>query len=162
MTQPSPPVIGPDQGKVYGVVGHKYRLLVCGRDTDGRYAALEAVVPPGDGPPPHHHLNEVETFYVMEGRITMTVDGRDWPAGPGTFVVVPKGAVHTFRNPGPATARLLLMLVPAGFEEFFEAVGVPITDPDGDPPPSTVQHMQKVVELAPRFGCIIDNMPAEA
>jgi len=52
------------------VVGDVYRFLATGEDTNGKYALLEAIVPPGGGPPPHVHSREEEGFYILEGEIT--------------------------------------------------------------------------------------------
>ena len=49
----------------------------------------------GDGPGPHTHPYD-ETFVVLEGSATFTVDGRDVEAAAGTVLVVPAGAVHGF------------------------------------------------------------------
>ncbi len=146
----------PTAGRSFGVVGSRYRLLATGEDTGGACALIEAVVPAGDGPPLHHHLNEDESFYVIDGVITITVDGRETAAGPGSFTLVPRGTVHTFRNDGPGTAKMLVMFQPAGLEKFFQKVGIPIADPTGDPPPATVEHMQKIVATAPDYGLIFE------
>ena len=69
MTHP-PTVREPDEGESVSLVGDVYRFLATGDETDGRYAMLEAIVPPGGGPPPHIHSREEESFYVLEGEIT--------------------------------------------------------------------------------------------
>ena len=152
---------GPRDGKCFGVVGHKYRLLATGDETDGKFTLIEAVVPPGDGPPPHEHANEDESFYVIEGSITLSIGELQIEAKPGTFALVPRGTVHSFRNPGPETARLIIHCAPAGLERFFQEVGIPIADPDGDPPPVTVEHIDKVVTTAPKYGMHI-HLPTQA
>ena len=149
--------LGPRDGKVYGVVGHKYRLLATGEQTGGEYAVFEAIVPPGEGPPLHTHVNDDEIFYVAEGAVTLIVEGRQIEAETGSFAVVPKGSVHTFRNDGADDARLLVTVRPAGLDKFFQEVGVPITDPAADPPPATVEHMQRIVAAAPKYGMIFQG-----
>jgi quercetin dioxygenase-like cupin family protein len=64
----------PAEGRTVAVVGDVYRFLVTGEDTNGKYALWEAIVPPGGGPPPHAHSRE-EGFSVLEGEITLTVNG---------------------------------------------------------------------------------------
>jgi quercetin dioxygenase-like cupin family protein len=148
--------LGPREGKTYGVVGHKYRILATGEQTGGEYAVFEAVVPPGEGPPPHTHVNDDEIFYVAQGAITIVVEGREIEAGAGSFAAVPKGTIHTFRNDGSQDARLLVTIRPAGLDKFFQEVGVPIADPTADPPPSTVEHMQRIVAAAPKYGMLFE------
>jgi mannose-6-phosphate isomerase-like protein (cupin superfamily) len=142
-------------------VGHKYRILAGGEQTGGAYAIFEAIVPPGEGPPSHLHVNDDEMFYVAEGAITIVVAGRENTAGTGSFAAVPRGTVHTFRNDGTKPARLLVTITPAGLDRFFREVGVPIADPAADPPPATVEHIQRVLDAAPRYGMMI-QMPTEA
>jgi quercetin dioxygenase-like cupin family protein len=60
---------------------------------------MEALVPPGGGPPPHTHSGEDETFYLLEGEIEFLLGEARITAGPGDFVNVPRGTVHCFRNP---------------------------------------------------------------
>src|SRR5262245_64423628 len=88
----------PTQGRTVAVVGDVYRFLATGEDTDGRYALWEAVVSPGGGPPPHVHSREEEGFYVLEGELTFLVGDRLLVAGAGTFVNLPVGTPHSFRN----------------------------------------------------------------
>ena len=48
---------------------------------------------PGEGPNLHRHPYE-ETFILLDGRCTFTVDGAEIEAEPGQIVVVPAGAAH--------------------------------------------------------------------
>ncbi len=61
-------VLGPGEGKIIPVPGHKVTLKVVGADTDGAYSLLEVELD-GDGPPQHIHKAEDEAFYVLEGEI---------------------------------------------------------------------------------------------
>jgi hypothetical protein len=59
------------------------------------------------------------------------VDGQLHSAPAGTFVSVPPGTIHAFRNPSDHEATLLITFVPGGFEGFFDAgkdLGSPLTD----------------------------------
>ena len=44
-------------------------------------------------------------------------DGDEALAGPGTFVLVPPGVSHGFRNDGEGPARMLNVHAPAGFDK---------------------------------------------
>src|SRR5689334_7216669 len=113
-TSSHPPILRPPgEGRVIAVVGDVYRFLATGAETDGRYATFEAVVPPGGGPPPHTHSREEESFYVLDGEITFTVDGGRIVAGPGTFANMPVGSLHAFKNESSRTARMLISVAPA-------------------------------------------------
>src|SRR5271156_5195910 len=109
MNNPSTPVIRkPAQGRTVAVVGDVYRFLATGEDTDGKYALWEAIIPPGGGPPPHVHSREEEGFYVLEGEISLTVDGQRFVAGPGIFANLPVGSLHSFTNATDKPAKMLI------------------------------------------------------
>jgi quercetin dioxygenase-like cupin family protein len=99
--------------------GDLYRFLVTGEESGGSYFAMEAIVPPCGGPPPHIHREEDETFYVVEGRCDFVLGAERVTAGPGDFVNVPRGTVHCFHNASDELVRLVLTFSPAGIEGFF-------------------------------------------
>ena len=116
----------PAQGRTVAVVGDVYRFLATGDDTGGKYATFEAVVPPGGGPPPHVHAREEESFLVLEGETTFTVNGERFVATAGAFANMPDGVPHTFKNESDRPARMVVSVVPAGLEKmFFEVLRSP-------------------------------------
>ena len=103
-----------DAGQSYVGPGDVYRFLVTGEETGGAYFAMEAIVAPGGGPPPHIHRNEDETLYVLEGEVEFHTDGGPRRAGPGSFFAAPRGTAHGFRNPGQTPLRVLNVHAPEG------------------------------------------------
>lgn len=145
-------VRNPGEGRRIGVVGDVYRFLVTGKETDGKYATIEAVVPPGSGPPPHTHSREEESFLVLEGELTFQLGDKRFLAGQGTFLNMPVGSLHCFRNESDKTACLLISLAPAGLEEMFLEVGQPLPDDAQTAPPPNEADIKKLLEAAPRYG----------
>jgi quercetin dioxygenase-like cupin family protein len=137
-----------------GVVGDTYTILVSGADTGGRYTLIDMQIPPGGGPPPHRHDFE-EMFTILEGEIELTFRGAAVIARAGETVNVPANAPHVFRNAAEQSARLLCLCSPAGQEEFFRAVGVPVGSRTEPPPPlddaGTAAFIAKAVALAPEY-----------
>jgi deazaflavin-dependent oxidoreductase (nitroreductase family) len=72
-----------------------------------------------EGPGTHFHKEHVDSFYVVEGELDLTLNGEIQRAGPGAFVCVEPGVVHGFTNPGPGGARFLNVHAPGGFEEYL-------------------------------------------
>lgn len=139
-----------NEGRTIGIVGDIYRCLVTGAETGGRYAILEATVFPGGGPPPHLHTKEDETFYVLEGEITFQVGDEKFVGVPGTFVNMPIGNPHAFKNETGQTAKMLISLTPAGLEDYFIEIGQPF---DGEiPPKPKKEEIEKLLNAAPRYG----------
>ncbi len=81
-------------------------------------------VEPGvPGPPSHFHPRHAETFYVLEGEMTFTVDGVQAPAPAGTWVHVPPRTVHTFSFPGSEDVQFLSAHTPSsGWATFLRAL----------------------------------------
>ena len=117
-----------------GLVGDTYTVLVSGADTAGKFCLVDMHVPPGGGPPPHRHDFE-ESFTVLAGEIRATVRGTATVVRAGETVAIPANAPHQFTNAGDAPARLLCVCAPAGQDEFFAQVGVPVATRTTPPPP---------------------------
>ncbi len=137
-----------------GVVGDTYTILVSGADTAGRYTLIDMHVPPGGGPPPHRHDFE-EMFTVLEGEIELAFRGVSATATAGDTINVPANAPHVFRNVSARPARLLCLCSPAGQEEFFKEVGVPVAHRTEAPPAldeaATAAFIAKAIALAPKY-----------
>ncbi len=139
--------------KSVAVVGSIYKYLATGEDTQGAYSLFEALVPPKDpGPPPHIHRNEDEAFYVLRGEFSIFLGGEEFRAKPGDFISLPRGIRHSFRSDSDEIGRMLVIVSPSGFEKFFDAVGEPVDDDTIPPPPPSKEHIQKIIEEAPKFG----------
>jgi mannose-6-phosphate isomerase-like protein (cupin superfamily) len=64
----------------------------------------------------HVHEAEDDAFYIVQGEMTFTFGDEEIAAPPGTFVLVPPGVVHGFRNDGAVPVRMLNIHAPAGFD----------------------------------------------
>ena len=91
--------------------------------TGGAFSIIEHPMDPGRLVPPHIHHREDELSYVLSGRIGVRVGAHDQIVGAGNYVFKPRDIPHTFWNPGPEPARLLEIIWPAGFENFFAELG---------------------------------------
>lgn len=93
---------------------------VAGERTGGAFSVVEHPIPPGVLVPPHAHEREDELTYVIEGEIGARIGVPDDLSVPaGAYLWKPRGVPHTFWNAGPAHARILEIIAPAGFEDFF-------------------------------------------
>ncbi|MGH3011780.1 MAG: cupin domain-containing protein [Gaiellaceae bacterium] len=141
-------------GPAYWGPGDHYTFLVTGEESGGAYFAMEALVPPGGGPPPHVHTREDETFYLLEGEIEFLLGAETILAGPGDFVHVPRGTVHRFLSTGTDTARLVLTFTPAGIERWFEETLEPAPNEvrAEDVPDNVEEVAARYVATAARYG----------
>jgi quercetin dioxygenase-like cupin family protein len=95
-------------------------IKATGDDTAGTLFLAENVIAPGfPGPPPHRHEKLHDMFYVLDGTLTLRLGDETLAAGPGTFVCVPPGLVHTFSNASDEPVRFLNFNTPAGWERYM-------------------------------------------
>jgi mannose-6-phosphate isomerase-like protein (cupin superfamily) len=151
-TEPARVIRQAAEGRSIGIVGDLYHFLATGDETLGRYATWEAIVPPGGGPPPHVHSREVESFYVLEGEITFQVGDERRTAGPGTFVHMPIGVPHAFKNESDRTTRMLISVVPAGLEKMFFEVGQSVEPGSTTAPPKSKEEIERLLAASARYG----------
>ena len=133
------------------VVGRNHiRFLVTGAQSNGSVALFELTVPAGAKlpAPAHSHETYEETFYGLEGIITLTVNGEAIDVGAGQALCIPRGAIHSFANQGTTDAKLLVTVSPAllGPNFFREMSTVIKTTLDG--PPDRTQ----MAEVMRRYG----------
>lgn len=137
-----------------GVVGDTYTILLTGKDTAGRFCLIDMHIPPGGGPPPHRHDFE-ETFTVLEGELDVAFRGAKRVVGAGVTINVPANAPHQFHNSSSQPARMLCICSPAGQEEFFLEVGLPVATRTTPPPKlddaAQAAFIAKAVALAPKY-----------
>ncbi len=146
-------VLSPGEGKIVPVPGHEITHKVSGADTDGAYSLLEVELI-GDGPPLHIHKGEDEAFYVLEGEVKFLLGETISIAKTGSFVLVPRGTVHGWCRAGQEPAKILSIISPPGFEQFFdEAVDLDVTD--------TEAYVAKGIALAEKYNMDIVGPPLE-
>ncbi len=114
-------VVNPDEGELLPLGPFvRMRVLEDGRNTAHRVGLVEArLAPNSPGPPQHRHALHEEGFYVVSGVVLFTTGDEDHAAGPGTFLMVPTGAPHTFSNPGEEEAVMLTLFTPDLYLRFF-------------------------------------------
>jgi quercetin dioxygenase-like cupin family protein len=132
--------------------GSLMTFLASGEDTHGQFALIEAVARRGNVPPPHIHHREDEIFYVLEGEIVVSVGDRTIKGTPGTTIFLPRDVRHSFTIESEQS-RMLVLLTPAGLEEWFREFSVPapaMTLPPADE--AAYGEVQRMLEAAPRYG----------
>ena len=89
------------------------------QSTGGALSVFETSI--GAGPPLHVHDRDDECFYVLDGALYIRCGGEAFDAAAGSFVFLPRGRPHRFWAAG-AAARLLLIAVPGGIEDYFSQI----------------------------------------
>ena len=113
-------IVGPGEGEIIASGPSQIRILENGGNTDHRLGMAELTIPPHTpGPTQHRHAQHDEGFYVITGTVRFTVGHDDHDARPGTWVLVPPGAPHTFANPGDEPAIMLCTFTPDLYVQYF-------------------------------------------
>ncbi|RZU30710.1 cupin domain-containing protein [Blastococcus saxobsidens] len=114
-------LLGPGDGTRLTALGSTYTTKADGAATRGAYWLVEEEFW-GSTTPLHTHTTADEAFYVLAGRAAVWLDGGETEAGPGTFLLVPRGRPHALRRLTDEPVRMLTLVAPAGMEQFFQAV----------------------------------------
>jgi quercetin dioxygenase-like cupin family protein len=155
-----PHVLGAAEGERYWIAGDTLTFKATAADTGGAYTLVDILAAPGEGPPPHIHDNEDETFYVLDGRFEILVAERVIDAGPGTFALVPRGTVHRFRCVADHPSRILVMFTPGGLEGFFREAGIRAAD--GQAPPIDADEIARTEVAGARYGLHVVDWAARS
>jgi len=130
-----PRIVTPDQGQegFLGSIG--VRFLVDGVDASERFSLVEHPMSPRAlAAPLHRHTREDEYSYVLQGRMGALLGDDVVEAGAGDLVFKPRDQWHTFWNAGDEPCRILEIIAPAGFEDFFRELdglgGAIVADPE--------------------------------
>ena len=104
-------IVPPGQGRRVGNVEFLARTADTPRFTLGIIDFA-----PGRELEPHVDEEEDDAFYILEGELTFILGEEPVAAPPGTFVLVPPGVRHGFRNDGDVAVRMVNIHAPAGFD----------------------------------------------
>ncbi|MBS2553319.1 cupin domain-containing protein [Catenulispora sp. NL8] len=116
-------VVTPDDGEQVSLGPARLRILEDGATTGHRLGIAEITLAPhSPGPPQHRHAEHDEGFYVVSGTARFTVGPDDYVAPPGTLVMVPPGAPHTFANPGDEPLVMVNTFTPDLYVQYFRDV----------------------------------------
>lgn len=116
-------VIAPGEGESVDLGSLGVICKIEGGETDGRFSVIDHPIPPRTlAAPLHFHRREGEYSYVLEGRMGGLLGEQIVEAEPGSWVFKPRGEWHTFWNPGDMPCRIIEVISPAGFENYFREV----------------------------------------
>jgi mannose-6-phosphate isomerase-like protein (cupin superfamily) len=126
------------------------RFVLRGEDAGGRFALVEHTIPPHAlAAPIHVHEREDEYSFVLAGRMGAQIGDDVLEAGPGELVVKPRGIPHAFWNPGDEETRVLEIISPTGFEQYFTDMA-PELSREGEP------DFEAIGQIQARYGLTMD------
>lgn len=133
-------------------LGAVITVVADGEATDGTLTVTEIDAPPGYENNLHTHAPS-ELFYVLDGEMTLYVDGDPYRLTPGTTGFVPGDSPHGFRVGGAEPLRVLAIFAPAGMADFFREVATPVESreiPEYHGP--TQADLGRMATASPKYG----------
>jgi mannose-6-phosphate isomerase-like protein (cupin superfamily) len=113
-------VVGLRDGKAGFLGSIGVRFMIDGAEAGERFSLVEHPMSARAlAAPLHRHTREDEYSFVLEGRMGALLGDEVVTAGTGELVFKPRGQWHTFWNAGDEPCRILEIISPAGFEQFF-------------------------------------------
>jgi mannose-6-phosphate isomerase-like protein (cupin superfamily) len=116
--------VQPDRAEPLWFINHLVHVHVDADASDGRLALIDEVGRRGDMPPLHVHRRDDETFYVIDGEVSLFVADRQLTLSAGQAAFAPRDVPHCYRVES-AQAHWLVVTSPAGFESFVRRVSEP-------------------------------------
>jgi quercetin dioxygenase-like cupin family protein len=139
-------VVHPGEGDVAHLLpGISVVFKLGGEDTGGAVAIVDHPFEVGALVPPHIHHREDEISVVLEGEIGFRSNAQEVVLGAGGFIFKPRGEVHAMWNASSRPGRILEIVTPAGFEQFFRELGR--LAEAGPPDPASVAELGSCYEL---------------
>ena len=117
---PQPTFVPPHTGKALKFPSVTHKLT--GSQTGGAYYLFESVVGPESGNRLHVHRREDEVAYVLEGALEIRLADQTVVVEAGGVAHLPKNIPHAIRNPLKTPSRSLFMAIPAGLDQWFDAL----------------------------------------
>ncbi|HEU4426256.1 MAG TPA: cupin domain-containing protein [Pilimelia sp.] len=139
------------EGTQIPAIGLGITMKTNGKSTHDAYSLFEYAVPPEtNGPPPHIHTREDESFICLAGRLDVSLGGEEFTLAHGDYLYLPRNVVHTFRNPYGEEARVISVVSPAGLEAYYQALS------ELPPGPKDVSMIRPIME---EFGIQLQMPP---
>ncbi len=161
MSGPMASIAGPHPPGTYHLVkaeegtsprGTPHLFKATAASTAGRFDFITGSFAPRTGPPLHFHVHQDDTFYVLEGILTVQVGDEVFDLAPGDFLSIPPRVGHCFDNlhNGDRPVSAINLMTPGGhFDMFGEMAGI-APGPDQD---------REMREVTARHGTIIVGPP---
>lgn len=118
-----PLVVNPNEGRSYPMGRMSAIFKADLEETNSTLSVSEWwLEPQTEGPHIHSHP-ESHLFYIIDGTLTLYLEGKDWfEAQKGAYIYIPGGAEHGFENRSDRPVGFMSINTPGGFEKAIPPI----------------------------------------
>jgi quercetin dioxygenase-like cupin family protein len=145
-------VVQPGEGDTVALPGFGAVIKLSSRTNGGEVAIVEHPFAVGAITAPHRHTREDEHSIVIAGEIGFRSDDSEVVLGPGGYITKPRGQTHAMWNAGSEPGRIIEIITPGGFENYFRDLGELLASHANDPAGELLHELPEFAELARKYG----------
>ncbi|GAA4586245.1 cupin domain-containing protein [Planotetraspora phitsanulokensis] len=148
---PAVKVVQPGGGETAAIPGFGVVFKLYSPGNGAEVAIVEHPFAVGTITPPHLHTREDEHSIVLEGQIGFRSEADEVVLGPGGYITKPRGQMHAMWNAGTTPGRIIEVITPGGFENYFRELSELLNSVEATPGVN-VRETPEFAELARRYG----------
>jgi quercetin dioxygenase-like cupin family protein len=145
-------VIQPAEGDTVELPGFGAVFKLSSSSNNGEVAIVEHPFAVGALTAAHRHSREDEHSIVLAGEIGFRSDDSEVVLGPGGYITKPRGQMHAMWNAGNEPGRIIEVITPGGFENYFRELGKLLVEHADDPAGQILHELPEFGELADKYG----------
>jgi mannose-6-phosphate isomerase-like protein (cupin superfamily) len=145
-------VVQPGEGETVAMPGFGAVIKLSSRTNGGEVAIVEHPFAVGTLTAAHRHTREDEHSIVIAGEIGFRSDDSEVVLGPGGYITKPRGQTHAMWNAGSQPGRIIEIITPGGFENYFRDLGELLLAHANDPVGQILHELPEFTELADKYG----------
>jgi quercetin dioxygenase-like cupin family protein len=145
-------VVQPGAGDYVALPGFGAVVKLSGKTNGGEVSIVEHPFEVGLLTAAHRHTREDEHSIVLAGEIGFRSDDSEVVLGPGGYITKPRGQMHAMWNAGSEPGRIIEVITPGGFENYFRELGELLAEHPNDPIGKVLHELPEFGELADKYG----------
>lgn len=145
-------VVPPGEGDYAALPGFGAFFKLSSKTNGGEVSIVEHPFEVGFITAAHRHTREDEHSFVLAGEIGFRSDDSEVVLGPGGYITKPRGQMHAMWNAGNEPGRIVEIITPGGFENYFRELSELLGDHINSPVGTPLHELPEFGELADKYG----------
>lgn len=150
-------VVQPGEGDTVALPGFGAVFKLSSLNNGGEVAIVEHPFEVGSITPAHMHTREDEHSIVITGTIGFRSDDTEVVLSAGGYITKPRGEMHAMWNAGDEPGRIIEVITPGGFENYFRELSALLDTHSDDPPGHPLHELPDFIALADKYGVTYGN-----